>query len=75
MLVDEALVPLVLAGTSHRETPKVEIIRMVGELTPGVDYDTDTDNRNVHLTEVGAQKMEPGSAASTCTPRSMSRPR
>lgn len=58
VLVDEALVPLVLAGTSHRETPKVEIIRMVGELTPGVDYDTDTDSRNVHLTETGAQKME-----------------
>ncbi|OBG86602.1 accessory Sec system translocase SecA2 [Mycobacterium sp. E136] len=58
VLVDEALVPLVLAGTSHRETPKVEIIRMVGELTPGVDYDTDTDSRNVHLTEVGAQKLE-----------------
>lgn len=58
VLVDEALVPLVLAGTSHRETPKVEIIRMVGELTPGVDYDTDTDSRNVHLTETGALKME-----------------
>lgn len=58
VLVDEALVPLVLAGTTHRETPKVEIIRMVGELTPGVDYDTDTDNRNVHLTETGAQKLE-----------------
>ncbi|WP_326546634.1 accessory Sec system translocase SecA2 [Mycolicibacterium sp. ND9-15] len=58
VLVDEALVPLVLAGTTHRETPKVEIIRLVGELTPGVDYDTDTDSRNVHLTEVGAQKME-----------------
>ena len=58
VLVDEALVPLVLAGTTHRETPKVEIIRLVGELTPGVDYDTDTDSRNVHLTEIGAQKME-----------------
>ncbi|OBK81320.1 accessory Sec system translocase SecA2 [Mycobacterium sp. 1164985.4] len=58
VLVDEALVPLVLAGTSHRETPKVEIIRMVGELTPGVDYDTDADSRNVHLTETGAQKLE-----------------
>nr|WP_090277347.1 accessory Sec system translocase SecA2 [Mycolicibacterium komanii] len=58
VLVDEALVPLVLAGTSHRETPKVEIIRLVGELTPGVDYDTDTDSRNVHLTETGAQKLE-----------------
>ncbi|RAV09827.1 accessory Sec system translocase SecA2 [Mycolicibacterium sp. GF69] len=58
VLVDEALVPLVLAGTTHRETPEVEIIRMVGELTAGLDYDTDTDSRNVHLTEIGAQKME-----------------
>ncbi|MGV0836500.1 accessory Sec system translocase SecA2 [Mycolicibacterium thermoresistibile] len=58
VLVDEALVPLVLAGTSHREQPRVEIIRLVGELSPGVDYDTDSDSRNVHLTEVGAQKME-----------------
>jgi preprotein translocase subunit SecA len=58
VLVDEALVPLVLAGTSHRETPKLEIIRLVGELTAGVDYDTDLDSRNVHLTETGAQKIE-----------------
>jgi preprotein translocase subunit SecA len=58
VLVDEALVPLVLAGTTHRETPKVEIIRMVGELIAGTDYDTDADNRNVHLTESGAQKLE-----------------
>ena len=58
VLVDEALVPLVLAGTTHRETPKLEIIRLVGELTPGKDYDTDTDSRNVHLTETGAQKLE-----------------
>jgi len=58
VLVDEALVPLVLAGTTHRETPKVQIVRLVGELTPGLDYDTDADNRNVHLTETGAQKVE-----------------
>ncbi|KUI25915.1 accessory Sec system translocase SecA2 [Mycobacterium sp. GA-2829] len=58
VLVDEALVPLVLAGTSHRETPRVELIRMVGELTPGRDYDTDSDSRNVHLTEEGARKLE-----------------
>ena len=38
VLVDEALVPLVLAGTTHRETPRLEIIRMVGELVPGKDY-------------------------------------
>ncbi len=58
VLVDEALVPLVLAGTSHRETPKLEIIRLVGELIAGEDFDTDADSRNVHLTETGAQKME-----------------
>lgn len=58
VLVDEALVPLVLAGTSHRETPRVELIRMVGELTAGTDYDTDADSRNVHLTDKGARKLE-----------------
>jgi preprotein translocase subunit SecA len=58
VLVDEALVPLVLAGTTHREMPKVEIIRLVGELIAGKDYDTDADSRNVHLTESGAQKLE-----------------
>jgi preprotein translocase subunit SecA len=58
VLVDEALVPLVLAGTSHRETPRVELIKLVGQLTPEVDYDTDADNRNVHLTETGARKVE-----------------
>ncbi|EUA42624.1 secA precross-linking domain protein [Mycobacterium xenopi 4042] len=58
VLVDEALVPLVLAGTTHRETPRLEIIRLVGELQPGEDYDTDVDNRNVHLTETGARKIE-----------------
>ncbi|WP_218893937.1 accessory Sec system translocase SecA2 [Mycolicibacterium vinylchloridicum] len=58
VLVDEALVPLVLAGTTHRETPKVEIVRLVGELTAGTDYDTDSDSRNVHLTEDGAKKLE-----------------
>jgi preprotein translocase subunit SecA len=58
VLVDEALVPLVLAGTTHRETPRLEIIRLVGELRPGTDYDTDTDSRNVHLTDAGARKIE-----------------
>ncbi|HXY65802.1 MAG TPA: accessory Sec system translocase SecA2 [Mycobacterium sp.] len=58
VLVDEALVPLVLAGTTHRETPRLEIIRLVGELQAGEDYDTDSDSRNVHLTEAGAHKVE-----------------
>jgi len=58
VLVDEALVPLVLAGTSHREKPRLEIIRLVGQLKAGEDYDTDADSRNVHLTEDGAHKVE-----------------
>lgn len=58
VLVDEALVPLVLAGTTHRETPRLEIIDLVGRLIPGVDYDADTDRRNIHLTEKGARKVE-----------------
>jgi preprotein translocase subunit SecA len=58
VLVDEALVPLVLAGTSHREQPRLEIIQLVGQLQAGEDYDTDADNRNVHLTEAGARKLE-----------------
>ncbi len=58
VLVDEALVPLVLAGTTHRETPRLEIIALVGELQAGEDYATDSDNRNVALTEEGARKVE-----------------
>jgi preprotein translocase subunit SecA len=58
VLVDEALVPLVLAGTSHREQPRLEIIRLVGQLHAGEDYDTDSDSRNVHLTDAGAHKLE-----------------
>ncbi len=58
VLVDEALVPLVLAGTTHRETPRLEIIKLVGELVADTDYDTDSDSRNVHLTDAGAGKVE-----------------
>ncbi|ASW85834.1 accessory Sec system translocase SecA2 [Mycobacterium intracellulare] len=58
VLVDEALVPLVLAGTTHRETPRLEIIKLVGELNTDTDFDTDSDSRNVHLTDAGARKVE-----------------
>jgi preprotein translocase subunit SecA len=62
VLVDEALVPLVLAGTSHREQPRLEIIRLVGELVDAENaeqyFATDSDNRNVHLTDAGAHKLE-----------------
>ena len=49
------------AGAGRHDAPRdprLEIVRLVGELHAGVDYDTDTDSRNVHLTEAGAQKLE-----------------
>jgi preprotein translocase subunit SecA len=62
VLVDEALVPLVLAGTSHREQPRLEVIRLVGDLVDAEDaeryFATDSDNRNVHLTDAGAHRLE-----------------
>ena len=58
VLVDEALVPLVLAGTSHRETPRLEVIRLVGELRENTEYETDADRRNVQLTDAGARRLE-----------------
>ncbi len=58
VMVDEALVPLVLAGTTHREQPRLEIVALVGDMTPGVDYAADADRRNIHLTEAGAEKVE-----------------
>ena len=58
VLVDEALVPLVLAGTTHRETPRLEIVELIGSLVPGTDYSADSDRRNIHLTEPGAVKVE-----------------
>ena len=76
VLVDEALVPLVLAGTTHRETPKLEIIRLVGELDAGqrLRHRLRQPQRPPHRgrrTEGRGQR----SAASTCTPRSTSAPR
>jgi preprotein translocase subunit SecA len=58
VLVDEALVPLVLAGTTHRETPRLEIVELIGKLEAGTDYSADADRRNIHLTEAGAVKVE-----------------
>ena len=59
VLVDEALVPLVLAGTTHRETAAAGDHPAGRRARRGQrDYDTDADRRNVHLTEAGARKLE-----------------
>ncbi|MFB9905508.1 accessory Sec system translocase SecA2 [Allokutzneria oryzae] len=59
VMVDEARVPLVLAGTVEPEgagDPK--LVRVIGSLRKDLHYETDADDRNVHLTELGSQVVE-----------------
>ena len=59
ILIDEARVPLVVAGATHEDTSRLrDIARVVKSLESNVDYETDTEGRNVHLTSTG-----PGSVA------------
>ena len=76
VLVDEALVPLVLAGTTHRETPRLEIIELVGELQAGerLRHRLRQPQRPPDRGRAPA-KSKRSSAESICTPRSTSAPR
>ncbi|MBN9643566.1 accessory Sec system translocase SecA2 [Corynebacterium mendelii] len=58
VLVDEALVPLVLAGSQPGSAPQGKITELVKNLRQGTDFTTDDDRRNVFLTEQGADKVE-----------------
>ncbi|EFV14926.1 accessory Sec system translocase SecA2 [Segniliparus rugosus] len=58
VLVDEALVPLILAGATSGERPSDEIMAAVEDLQPGAHYSVDSDERNVFLTERGAARVE-----------------
>lgn len=58
VLVDEALVPLVLAGSTSGEAPTGEVLAAVRKLRPGRHYETDADRRNVFLTDDGARAIE-----------------
>ncbi|AKK05887.1 protein translocase subunit secA [Corynebacterium mustelae] len=58
VLVDEALVPLVLAGNEPGHAPGGRITEIVRRLREAEDYTVDDDRRNVFLTESGAQKLE-----------------
>lgn len=58
VLVDEARVPLVLAGTAEAGDTDREMARIAAELVPGRHYEIDPDARNVHLTRAGAQAAE-----------------
>jgi len=58
VLVDEALVPLVLAGTADREEAGLGMTELVRRLRSGRDYLIDEDARSVHLTDKGTQAVE-----------------
>lgn len=58
VLVDEALVPLVLAGTADGAAAGLEIADVVRQLGPGRDYRIEEDGRSVYLTDAGTRAVE-----------------
>jgi preprotein translocase subunit SecA len=59
ILIDEARVPLVIAGAVGDEAVGLgRLAKLACELKPEIDYDTDEYSRNINLTEVGSQRVE-----------------
>jgi preprotein translocase subunit SecA len=59
ILIDEARIPLVIAGSAERAASSVErMAEIVAGLTPGTDFDTDEYGRDVELTEAGIARVE-----------------
>lgn len=58
VLVDEALVPLVLAGNEPGTAPGGRITDLVRRLKKNQHYVVDEDGRNASLTDVGARLLE-----------------
>ncbi|GAA4229313.1 accessory Sec system translocase SecA2 [Actinomadura meridiana] len=58
VLVDEAMVPLVLAGAADLDAADPRYADLVRRLRPGLHYATDDESRNVQLTPAGAQEVE-----------------
>src|ERR1700722_19943765 len=58
VLVDEALVPLVLAGAADGAESDTDVAELARSLRPGHDYAVDEDGRSVHLTDSGARAVE-----------------
>jgi preprotein translocase subunit SecA len=59
LLIDEARVPLVIAGSVARETSSASrLAALVAALAPGVHFDTDEYGRDVELTEAGVEQVE-----------------
>ncbi len=59
ILIDEARVPLVIAGDTGESLAGPErLASLVRALEPGVDFDTDPHAHNIALTERGASRVE-----------------
>lgn len=58
VLVDEATVPLVLAGRARSELQGVDVASFVRALRPAVDYTVEANKRNVSLTDAGLARVE-----------------
>ena len=59
ILIDEARVPLVIAGAEGGEPGAAgALAALVRRLVPGLDYDTDAEHRNVFLTDAGIDRVE-----------------
>jgi preprotein translocase subunit SecA len=58
VLIDEAKVPLVLAGSSDEGQSDPEVAAIVRTLKPGQHYEKDEDGRNAWLTTRGAKAVE-----------------
>jgi preprotein translocase subunit SecA len=58
VLVDEALIPLVLAGSAGDTGSGRQMAEIAGRLLPRLHYEVDDERRNVYLTEAGARIAE-----------------
>ena len=58
VLIDEARVPMVLAGATRNEALDDDVVQLVRTLRAGVDYEIDGDGRTVALTDRGTDKVE-----------------
>ncbi len=58
VLIDEALVPLVLAGATGEADADLGMAEVVRGLRPGLHYQADDEGRNVSLTDAGTRAAE-----------------
>lgn len=59
ILIDEARIPLVIAGKTDTQGPELSfIMEIVRKLKPHTDYETDENERNIFLTDTGLSLVE-----------------